>query len=160
MPAAAAPPTEKLRFLAETVLLEAKYLAQTDARLFAQPVDSARVTQFATDIDLGERVEAFVGRFGRLQDTLADKLLPSLLAWKAEPVGPAIDNLARAERLGWLASADAWLDARRQRDRMVHEYVRDPTELVAALNLAHSTVPLMVAAATTMAALVDSEPPA
>jgi len=31
------------------------------------------------NIELAERVEAFVARFGRLQDTLGDKLLPTLL---------------------------------------------------------------------------------
>jgi hypothetical protein len=36
-----------------------------------------------------------------LQDTVADKLLPAILTWLAEPIGPSIDNLARAERLGW-----------------------------------------------------------
>ena len=94
----AGPPTEKLRFLASTVLLEAEYLLQTDGRLFVQTMDVDRVRQLASDIELGERVDAFVARFGRLQDTLADKLLPALLAWTAEPLGPAIDNLARAER--------------------------------------------------------------
>ena len=58
------------------------------------------------DIYLAERVDAFVARFGRLQDTVADKLLSALLDWLAEPVGPAINNLSRAERPGWLASAD------------------------------------------------------
>ena len=153
--AKASPASEKLHFLASTVLLEAKYLLQTDGRLFVQPMDIDRVLQLASDIELGERVDAFVGRFGRLQDTLADKLLPALLAWKAEPLGPAIDNLARAERLGWIGNVEIWLEARRQRNRMVHEYGRDPAELAATLNLAHATVPVLVAAATDMAALVE-----
>ena len=72
----------------------------TDERLFSLPMDAERAATLARDIELGERVDAFVARFGRLQDTLGDKLLPGVLAWLAEPVGPAIDNLARAERLG------------------------------------------------------------
>ncbi len=32
-----------------------------------------------TDFELGERVDAFVGRFGHLQHTLGGKLLPALL---------------------------------------------------------------------------------
>jgi class 3 adenylate cyclase len=48
---------------------------------------------------------AFVSRFGRLQDTVGDKLLPALLSALAEPVGPAIDNLDKAEKLGLLESA-------------------------------------------------------
>ena len=40
---------------------------------------------------------------------MGDKLLRGALVWLAEPVGPAIDNLARAERLGWVSSAAAWI---------------------------------------------------
>lgn len=84
-----------------------------------------------------------MARFGRLQDTLADKLLPSTLGWLAEPVGPAIDNLDRAEKLGLLGSADEWLAARKLRNRMVHEYVRDAARLAEALNEGHRLVPLL-----------------
>jgi len=85
-----------------------------------------------------------VARFGRLQDTVADKLLPEFLRCLAEPVGPAIDNLDRAEKLGLLNSADEWLASRKLRNRMVHEYVRDAAELADALNLGHALVPMLV----------------
>jgi hypothetical protein len=152
------PASEKLRFLAETVQLEVAHLRATDARLFAEPMTAERAGRLRTDIDLAERVDAFVARFGRLQDTVADKLLPALLAWKAEPLGPAIDNLMRAERLGWLRSADDWLEVRRLRNRMVHEYVRDAGELAEALNRAHAAVPAVEIAATLMAGLVEAGP--
>ena len=61
----------------------------------------------------------------------------------AEPLGPAIDNLDRAEKLGLLRSADDWLAARKLRNRMVHEYVRDSAELAEALNEGHALVPLL-----------------
>ena len=153
-PGRRAAPSEKLRFLAETVQAEARHLATTDGRLFAQAMTAERVASLAIGIDLAERVDAFVARFGRLQDTVADKLLPALLDWLAEPVGPAIDNLSRAERLGWLASADTWLELRRMRNRMIHDYVRDTKELAHALNRAHDTVPLLIAAAQVMAAAI------
>ena len=98
-------PSTKLRFLAETVLAETKHLQITDSRLFNTAMTAARASTLVTDVDLSERVDAFVARFGRLQDTLGDKLLPELLAWLAEPVAAAIDNLNRAERLGWIALA-------------------------------------------------------
>lgn len=141
---------ERLRFLAETVALEAGHLAGTDARLFAEPFTEARARQLRTDVDLAERVDAFVARFGRLQDTLADKLLPALLRQLAEPLGSAIDNLNRAERLGFVGSVDQWLQSRRLRNRMVHEYVRDPAVLAAALEAGHAFVPLLLAAATAL----------
>ena len=44
-----------------------------------------------------------------MQDTVRE-LLPGVLAWLAELVGPATDNLARAERLGWISSAADWME--------------------------------------------------
>ena len=133
----------RLVFLVETVTLEAEHLCQTDRRLFQRPFDSARAAELRVNVDEAERTDAFVARFGRLQDTLADKLLPELLRCLAEPLGPAIDNLDRAEKLGLLRSADDWLAARKLRNRMVHEYVRDSAELAEALNEGHALVPLL-----------------
>ena len=144
----------KLRFLADTVLAEAEHLQTTDGRLFARPMAPGRAASLKTDIDLAERTDAFVARFGRLQDTVADKLLPALLDWLAEPVGPAIDNLNKAERLGWIGSVDAWIEVRRLRNRMIHEYVRDPAELASALSAGHAAVPLLTNAAAAMASRV------
>ena len=96
------------------------------------------------DIDDAERVEAFVARFSRLQDTLGDKLLPALLLALGEPVGAVIDNLDRAERLGFVASADDWLATRRLRNRMVHEYVEDPAVLAESLRQGHALVPMLL----------------
>jgi uncharacterized protein with HEPN domain len=146
--------SSKLRFLADTVLAEAEHLQTTDGRLFAVAMTPERTAGLRGDIELAERTDAFVARFGRLQDTVADKLLPALLDWLAEPVGPAIDNLNKAERLGWIRSVDAWIEVRRLRNRMIHEYVRDPVELASALSAAHAAVPLLTDAAQAMAARV------
>lgn len=152
------PPGGKLVHLAETALAEAALLRITDGRLFASPMDADRAATLAQDIELGERVDAFVARFGRLQDTVGDKLLPGILAWLAEPAGPAIDNLARAERLGWLESAAEWLSSRRLRNFMIHEYVRDMSVLADALHKGHLAVPLLEDTARTLANLVLSQP--
>ena len=109
----------KLQFLLETVALECAQLQLTDGRLFHEPMSPARALSLRSDADLGERVDAFVARFSRLQDTLADKLLPALLKELAEPVGPALDNLGKAERFAWIASIDDWLVVRKLRNRMV-----------------------------------------
>ena len=144
----------RLQFLAETVLAEAEHLQTNDGRLFAEAMTTDRAASLRTDIDLAERADAFVARFGRLQDTLADKLLPALLDWLAEPVSAAIDNLNRAERLGWIKSVENWTEVHRLRNRMFHEYVRDPSELAFALTAAHAAVPLLAAAAHAMATRV------
>ncbi len=50
--------------------------------------------------ELAKRLEAFVSRCGRMQDTIADKLLPRWLLAMAETPGSQIAVLNRAERLG------------------------------------------------------------
>lgn len=148
------PPGDKLQFLAETVLAEVNLLRITDGRVFALPMDEQRAATLRNDIDLAERVDAFVARFSRLQDTVGDKLLPGVLAWLAEPVGPAIDNLARAERLGWVTSAATWIECRQLCNFMIHEYVRDMKVLAAALTKGHLAVPLLATSAQALAGLV------
>ena len=103
-----------------------------------------------SDIDLAERVDSFVARFGRLQDTAADKLLPELLRQLAEPVRSAVENLDRAEKLGLIEAADRWLEARRLRNRMVHEYQSDPAQLALALNEGHALVRVLLDGAAAM----------
>lgn len=140
----------RLQFLVRVVHKECKHLATTDQRLFASPFTQERAIQLETDPDLAERVEAFVGRFGRLQDTLGDKLLPALLVALGEKPSSAIDNLDRAERLGLINSADEWMSIRNLRNQMVHEYVEDPVILTSALQAGHTFTPVLIAAAGIM----------
>lgn len=142
----------RLAFLCRVVGKECSHLLATDARLFAQPFTLDRAEALAHDQDLAERVEAFVGRFARLQDTIGDKLLPLLLQSLGERTGAAIDNLDRAERLGLIASAEDWMVLRRLRNQMVHEYVEDPAVLVGALQAGHCGVSLLAGAAQAMIA--------
>ena len=91
---------ERLLFLAEVVSREAQYLAQTVRRLFGVGFGMGEAADLHDNPELSERVDAFVARFGRLQDTLAGALVPRLLEALLEPVGSVVDNLNRAERLG------------------------------------------------------------
>lgn len=143
---------QRLRFLARVVEKESRQLAGTDQRLFSVPFTVDRVRQLDADPDLAERVEAFVGRFGRLQDTLGDKFLPALLKAMGEIPAATIDNLDRAERLGLIDSADDWLAMRQLRNRMVHEYVEDHAQLAEALQTGHEFVAKLTATAQTMVA--------
>lgn len=149
---AADDPLARLRFLVDVVELEAQHLSQTDSRLFAEPMTRSRAESLRSDVELAEQVDAFVVRFGRLQDTTADKLLPSLLAQLAEQPGTVIDNLLRAEKLGWLRSVDDWLAIRKLRNRLIHEYAREASVLAEALSEAHSAVPALLDAASALTA--------
>lgn len=144
----------RLAFLCRVVAKERAHLLATDARLFAQPFTPERAAVLADDQEQAERVEAFVGRFARLQDTLGDKLLPVLLQCLGERTGAAIDNLDRAERLGLIRSAEDWMTLRRLRNQMVHEYVEDAIVLAGALQAGHGGVPTLDRAAQAMIAEV------
>lgn len=141
----------RLRQIAQLVKKELAHLQVTDARLFAHPFTEQRARQLEDDVDLAERVEAFVSRFGRLQDTLGDKLLPAYLAAHGERLATFMENLDRAERLGLISDAQAWLDMRRLRNQMVHEYVEDPLVLASALNAAHHFLSELAAATARLA---------
>ena len=55
-----------------------------------------------------------------------------------------------------IVDGQAWFDARQLRNRMIHEYVRDPEVLAAALSAGHSAVGLLVRSARTLASLVEA----
>ena len=144
----------RLQFLTRVVRKECQHLTTTDQRLFGGlftiEFTLQQATRLEADHDLAERVEAFVGRFGRLQDTVGDKLLPMLLDALGEKTSAVIDNLDRAERLGLLNSADEWMTIRNLRNQMVHEYVEDPVVLTSALQTGHAFVPTLIVTANKM----------
>ena len=145
----------RLQFLTRVTRKECQHLFSTDQRLFEHPFTLERARQLDTDPDLSERVEAFVGRFARLQDTVGDKLLPIFLLALGETPAAAIDNLDRAERLGLLESADEWMAMRQLRNQMVHEYVEDLTVLTSALQTGHAFVPALSAVGNKLMAEID-----
>lgn len=148
------PEVERLHFLSRVLEREAAYLADTDRRLFAVPLTLDDLRELPQRPELAERIDAFVARLSRLQDGAADKLLPALLAALGEPPGATIDNLHRAERLGWIDSSADWMATRRLRNRLVHEYVEDRQVLLDAMLSAHEAVPMLVSAAHRLTAEV------
>lgn len=116
---------------------ESVYLEDVSQRLFAAPVITPEwIADLIASPAGRDCLEAFVGKFSRMQDTLIDKLLPHCLSAVGEKTGSALDNLNLADRLGLLGNPDQWLAMRQLRNRLVHEYVEDPAELAIALNLA------------------------
>lgn len=142
----------RLQFLVRVLRKECRHLVSTDQRLFGSPFTEGKARQLEADVNLAERVEAFVGRFGRLQDTIGDKFLPVFLMALGEMPAAAIDNLDKAERLGLIASADEWMALRRLRNQMVHEYIEDLTLLASALQSGHESVSMLEGAANKLVA--------
>ncbi|WP_298596855.1 hypothetical protein [uncultured Limnohabitans sp.] len=129
--------------LLKTAQAELRHLQQTDQRLFGRPFSPEGLVIHLEDIDFSERVDAFVARFGRLQDLLGDKLLPAWLRSMEEGVGAVLENLDRAERLGLIDGADDWLAVRKLRNVMVHEYIDRAETLHMALYAAHAHVGML-----------------
>lgn len=134
----------RLQFLARVIDRERHHLQVTDNRLFPRPFTVDEAKKLGANVELSERAEAFVSRFGRLQDTIGDKLLPAYLTAAGETAGLAVDNLDRAERLGLIDSTEQWFALRKLRNQMVHEYIEDPHILANALNGGHEAVPILV----------------
>jgi len=104
---------------------EAEHLRYSQTSLFALPIDLAWVQSLGRRPEIAEKVEAFVSRFGRLQDHLGEKLLPRMAALVGENSKTLLDTLAIAEKTDLLVSADAFIAARKLRNALVHEYMHD-----------------------------------
>jgi hypothetical protein len=146
----------RLQHLAALVQKEREHLEITTQRLFAKDWTAQDLTALAQDVDFSERLDAFVARFGRLQDLLDDKLLPAWLKAMQEPPAPVLDNLNKAEKFGLLPNADQWLALRRLRNQLVHEYLQNEDELFSALQAAKQGVPLLSQVAHTLATKVQA----
>lgn len=127
---------ERIKFLIRVTKKEIGNLKATAGRLFKEgnQLSEVELQQWVSDSEKSERLDAYAGRYSRLQDTLGDKLLPAILKLKEEQVGPVIENLDKAERFGWLPSVDDWISARKLKNQLVHEYIEDFTILTDALN--------------------------
>ena len=129
----------------EIVAKEGKHLSYSWNSLFNQSIDMEWVVGLEQNPRRAEQLEAFVSRFGRMQDTMADKLFPRWLLALAEVPGSQIETLNRAERLGVLTSTERWLEARNLRNRLVHEYMTDPAKFVGDLALAREYSLMLIA---------------
>jgi hypothetical protein len=101
--------------------------------------------QTMSDEDI-QSLDQFVLRFGKLQDAMGNRLMPSILDYLQEPFEnrPMLDKLHRLEKLGYLADSAQWQTLRAIRNRFAHEYPDDPDKNAALLNMAiYSTAELI-----------------
>lgn len=132
-----------LRELVRITGKELIQLSKTADRIQKQAIDLSWILSLETSDDRSEMLDAFVSRFGRLQDTLGDKLLPLILRASLEKTGTQLDNLFRAEKMGWLESAQSWIENRELRNRLIHEYMESPEDLLEALKQALNGVTVL-----------------
>ena len=112
---------------------EVMYFQQSKIRVINSDIDIEWIEALDRNPQQSEMLDAFVARFSRLQDTIGDKLLPAILKLNLEPVGSQLDNLFRAEKLGWIDSADQWIELRGLRNSLIHEYMTASENLLSAL---------------------------
>lgn len=131
-------PAARLWYLLELVGREEVHLLGVSSRLFGGcgQVTAAWLEGVLAAPEGIDRLESFVGKFSRMQDTMMDKLLPTFLVAIGERSSTALDNLNLAHRLNFVTDPEAWLGMRMLRNRLVHEYVDDSAELAAALGKA------------------------
>ncbi len=129
---------ERLKFLTRVVDKEIKHLDYAAEQAFGAPLTLGSVKSLDDNPELALRIEAFTSRFCRLQDTLGDKLLPGLLKSLGEPDRALLINLEKAEKYGWLESAENWIALRQLRNQMIHEYIENAQTLFDALTTAKS----------------------
>ena len=138
---------EEQFFLAEELLRitakEVHYLERTRNRLISHQINLDWVNSLSNSDAYSDILDAFVARFGRLQDRLGGKLLPTLLRLNMEKVGSQLDNLILAEKLGWLSSTDDWIELRGLRNLLIHEYLQSPSDLLKPLLQALEAVSLL-----------------
>ena len=135
---------------------EARYLTRTANRLNELNINLSWVESLDNNDLHSEMLDAFVSRYGRLQDTLGDKLLPAMLRGSLEKTGSQLDNLLRAEKLGWIESTQIWIEMRELRNRLVHEYIESPSNLLSALQQALKCVTILIETQDRMANYVKT----
>ena len=122
---------------------EATHLRYTHRTLFAQSIDADWVQQLNARDDLAEKVDAFVSRFGRLQDHLGEKLIPRFAALLGESPKSMLDVLAFAEKMQWIENAEIFIGARKLRNLLVHEYMSDAELFLQALLTAREAATML-----------------
>jgi hypothetical protein len=108
------------------------------------PLD-AKSYQQLTDDEI-EHIDQFLFRFAKLQDTIGEKLFQLLLEFfKEENVRnkPFIDLLNRLEQLGILEDKNVWLELRKTRNNIAHQYEDEPQQAVEALNAIYKAKPML-----------------
>lgn len=133
----------RLEHLRRVTIKELHYLIYTAEGLKQADPQFHWLDAVEQHADLTEKLDAFVSRFCRLQDTLGDKLLPVYLSLQLEPIGSVLDNLNRAEKLGLIPSVADWIEARSLRNSLVHEYTEDVDLLRQSVLRALELVPML-----------------
>jgi len=89
------------------------------------------------DIEKIKTIDSFIYRFTKVQDRMGEKFFPLILAelYEYKSNMAFIDVLNRLEKLELLESSDAWIEYRKLRNTLTHEYPDNEDEIIEAINL-------------------------
>jgi hypothetical protein len=135
---------------------EVAHLAYTHRTLFALSIDLQWVQALAQREDLAEKIDAFVSRFGRLQDHIGEKLIPRFAALLGSEPKSLLDNLSYAERSGWIDSAEAFVSTRKLRNLLVHEYMAEAELFLESLQAADEATQMLIDVVTRIKQQADT----
>jgi len=90
------------------------------------------------DIEKIKAIDSFIYRFTKIQDKMGDKLFPAVLRDLQEYKNSMalIDVLNKLERLELLENSNDWIDYRKLRNSLTHEYTNNTDEIIEAINMA------------------------
>lgn len=102
-------------------------------------------------------LETLTSRFSRLQDLMGSKLFDLCLVSLGESIDglSMIDKANKLEKTGTLDSAHWWMEMRRLRNNVTHEYPDQPEITADILNHVHTTIAPMLALFNKMLATID-----
>lgn len=135
---------------------EMAHLAYTHRTLFAGQIDLAWVESLSECEDLSEKVDAFVGRFSRLQDHIGEKLIPRFATLLGESPKSLLDVLNYAEKMGWIDNVQLFVTARKLRNMLVHEYMTDAELFLQSLQLADDATKMLIEVVNNMTQYADA----
>jgi hypothetical protein len=88
--------------------------------------------------EIVKTLDSFIYRFIKIQDRMGEKLFPEYLKILQEysPNMPLIDMLNTLERIEVINSTEDWIDYRKLRNSLTHEYPGNQKEIIDSLNSA------------------------
>ena len=89
------------------------------------------------DIEKIKTIDSFIYRFTKIQDRMGEKFFPLILGelYEYKRTMALIDVLHRLEKLELLPSSDTWIEYRKLRNTLTHEYPDNEDEIIEAINL-------------------------
>ncbi len=108
------------------------------------PLNASRYAQLTNDEV--EHIDQYLYRFSKLQDVIGEKLFVLLLEFLKEEnikAKPFIDILNRLEQLDLLEDKNVWLELRKIRNTIAHQYEDEPEQASAALNAIYAAKPTL-----------------